>query len=135
MPKCCLCGGNHPASYLACPRNPINHPPKPKEKTPPENRWSCRAMTSTPLQEAQAKAVPIASVEEFPPLPSKPETRKKQPKMTEASLEDPFSVLKSEKCQTLYRELQQFVNIANNIPTKAVRMAALFRFIEEEDEQ
>ncbi|GFT38584.1 hypothetical protein NPIL_516391 [Nephila pilipes] len=118
----------------AIPRRQMAPPITPKEKTPPENRWRRRAMTSTPLQEAQAKAAPIASVEEFPPLPSRPETRRKQPKITEASIEDPFSVLKSEKCQTLYRELQQFVKIANTIPTKAGRMAALFKFIEEEDE-
>ncbi|GFU00391.1 hypothetical protein NPIL_266721 [Nephila pilipes] len=105
-----------------------------KEKTPPENRWRRRAMTSTPLQEAQAKAAPVVSLEEFPPLPSKPDTRRKQPKIAEPILEDPFSVLKSEKCQTLYRELQQFVKIAETIPTKAGRMAALFKFIEEEKE-
>ncbi|GFU44078.1 hypothetical protein NPIL_588701 [Nephila pilipes] len=132
-PKCCLCGGNHPASYLACPRNPINHPPKPKATAPTENRWRRRAATSTPLQEAQKVPTTIINTEDFPPLPSKPETIKPHPKTTGNNIEDPFTILKSEKCQTLYKELQQFVRIANNVPTKAGRMAALFKFIEEDN--
>ncbi|GFU29042.1 hypothetical protein NPIL_9971 [Nephila pilipes] len=87
------------------------------------------SLTSTPLQEPQNTPDPTITTEEFPPLPSKPENRKKQPKTTETTLEDPFS--KSEKC--LYKEMQQFDRIANNIPTKAGRMAALFKFIEEEN--
>ncbi|GFT57692.1 hypothetical protein NPIL_502051 [Nephila pilipes] len=123
----------HPASYLACPRNPTNHPPKPKETAPPENKCRRRAVTSTPHQEPRHKPAPELSAENFPPLPSKPGTSKKQQNTSETAIEDSFSVLKSPKCQELYGELKQFVRIANNIPTKAGRMAALFKFIEEDN--
>ncbi|GFT68779.1 putative RNA-directed DNA polymerase from transposon X-element [Nephila pilipes] len=33
--KCCLCKGEHSASYLKCPRNPANHPPKSKQPANP----------------------------------------------------------------------------------------------------
>ncbi|GFT68641.1 hypothetical protein NPIL_98861 [Nephila pilipes] len=133
-PKCCLCGGNHPASYLACPRNPINHAPKQKLIAPKENHWRRRAANSTPLQEAKNPSPAIINNEDFPPLPSKPAPTRNKPNNTETPIEDPFSVLKSEKCQTLYKEMQEFVRIANTIPTKAGRMAALFKFIEEEED-
>ncbi|GFS31751.1 hypothetical protein NPIL_690221 [Nephila pilipes] len=111
-PKCCLCGGNHPASYLACPRNPINHAPKQKSVAPKENHWRRRAANSTPLQEAENPSPTIINNEDFPPLPSKPAPTRTKPKSTETPTEDPFSILRSE----------------------AGRMAALFKFIEEEED-
>ncbi|GFT81104.1 hypothetical protein NPIL_71811 [Nephila pilipes] len=111
--------------------NPINHPPKPKAAAPVVNRWRQRAATSTPLQETQRSSPTITNSEEFPPLPSKPAA---PAPTTQTNIEDPFTILKSKKCQTLYKELQQFVKIAENIPTKAGRMAALFKFIEEDND-
>ncbi|GFS94252.1 hypothetical protein NPIL_429891 [Nephila pilipes] len=63
------------------------------------------------------------------------QTREKEIALESNRLRERLScqTLYREKCQTLYRELQQFVQIANTIPTKAGRMAALFKFIEEEN--
>ncbi|GFS65410.1 hypothetical protein NPIL_246871 [Nephila pilipes] len=122
-----------PQFNTTCPRNPINHAPKPKQAAPKVNHWRRRAATSTPLQEAENPSPAILNSEDFPPLPSKPAPTRSKPKCQEIPIEDPFSVLKSEKCQTLFKELQEFVRIANNIPTKAGRMAALFKFIEEDN--
>ncbi|GFS96665.1 hypothetical protein NPIL_677121, partial [Nephila pilipes] len=71
-PECCLCDGAHPASYLLCPRNTINHHPNPKETAPPEKKWKRRDATSTPRQEPQQKPTPELSAENFPPLPAEP---------------------------------------------------------------
>ncbi|GFT41171.1 hypothetical protein NPIL_523861 [Nephila pilipes] len=90
-------------------------------------------MPSPTKSEAENPSPTIVNNEDFPPLPSKPVPTRTKPKSNETTIEDPFSVLKSEKCQTLYKEMQEFVRIANNIPTKAGRMAALFKFIEEEN--
>ncbi|GFU34320.1 hypothetical protein NPIL_648931 [Nephila pilipes] len=91
-------------------------------------------MPSPTKPEAENPSPPIINNEDFPPLPSKPAPTRTKPKNTTTPIEDPFSVLKSEKCQTLYKEMQEFVRIANTIPTKAGRMAALFKFIEEEED-
>ncbi|GFT00678.1 spectrin beta chain [Nephila pilipes] len=90
-------------------------------------------MPSPTKSEAENPSPTIINNEDFPPLHSKPVPTRAKPKSNETPIEDPFSVLRSEKCQTLYKEMQEFVHIANNIPTKAGRMAALFKFIEEED--
>ncbi|GFT43530.1 RNA-directed DNA polymerase from mobile element jockey, partial [Nephila pilipes] len=114
-PKCCLCDGEHPANYLACPRNPINHPPKPKDAPPPVNRWRLRAAARAPRVEPQQAQE--LSTEDFPPLPTQPKPKKTPQEDTIAT--DPFTILKHPKCRELYKEMMEFVNIAQNIPTKA----------------
>ncbi|GFT03629.1 hypothetical protein TNCV_3135911 [Trichonephila clavipes] len=66
-PKCCLCEGEHPASFLGCPRNPRNKIEKEettnKKSTKPVNTiintpappkvnfWEQREKIATPLQQ------------------------------------------------------------------------------------
>ncbi|GFS55492.1 hypothetical protein NPIL_559801 [Nephila pilipes] len=130
-PKCCLCEGEHPASYLMYPRNPINHPPKPKQSQQSENKWERPATTSTSRQDPQQTPAPELSAANFPPLPSRPKPNRSTQELPESTIEDPFTVLKDPECPNLYKTLRQFVHIAKNIPTKAGRMAANFKFIEE----
>ncbi|GFS77691.1 hypothetical protein NPIL_75491, partial [Nephila pilipes] len=108
--------------------NPINHPPKPKDASPPVNRWKLRAAARAPRVEPQPAQE--LSTEDFPPLPTQPKPKKTPTEDTTAT--DPFTILKHPKCKELYKEMLEFVNIAQNIPTKAGRMAALFKFIEED---
>ncbi|GFS41371.1 hypothetical protein NPIL_161571 [Nephila pilipes] len=99
-----------------------------KEAPPPVNRWRLRAAASAPRVELPKTQE--LSTEDFPPLPTQPKPSK--PIQEETTATDPFTILKHPKCRELYREMQEFVNIAQNIPTKAGRMAALFKFIEED---
>ncbi|GFS80812.1 hypothetical protein NPIL_103221 [Nephila pilipes] len=101
---------------------------EPKDASPPVNRWRLRAAARAPRVEPQQ--TPELSTEDFPPLPTQPKQKKTTQEENIAT--DPFTILKHPKCRELYKEMMEFVNIAQNIPTKAGRMAALFKFIDED---
>ncbi|GFU16772.1 nucleic-acid-binding protein from transposon X-element [Nephila pilipes] len=129
--QCFRCQGfYHSSKYCTRePKNPINHPPKPKDAPPPVNRWRLRAAARAPRVEPQ-QAQELSTEDFPPPLPTQPKPKKTPQEATIAT--DPFTILKHPKCRELYKEMMEFVNIAQNIPTKAGRMAALFKFIDED---
>ncbi|GFT79604.1 hypothetical protein NPIL_454411, partial [Nephila pilipes] len=88
---------------------------EPKD-APPVNRWRLRAAARAPRVDPQQTQE--LSTEDFPPLPTQPKP-KKTPPQEDAIATDPFTILKHPKCRELYKEMMEFVNIAQNIPTKA----------------
>ncbi|GFR31443.1 nucleic-acid-binding protein from transposon X-element [Trichonephila clavata] len=78
-PKCCLCGGEHPANFLGCPKNPKPRIDAEKERkrqqraalTNPEppkvNFWEQRTQTATQRQQPNSTSQPGPSTAPTPP--------------------------------------------------------------------
>ncbi|GFV96422.1 RNA-directed DNA polymerase from mobile element jockey [Trichonephila clavipes] len=123
-PKCCLCEGEHPASFLGCPRNPRNKiekedstnkkATKPVKTTfttpvPPKvNFWEQRAKNATPLQQPN----PSTSKKPSQATPSA------APSSVE-SAEDIFNQLNSPAVKETFDLLEEFIKIATTIPIKS----------------
>ncbi|GFU19924.1 nucleic-acid-binding protein from transposon X-element [Trichonephila clavipes] len=125
-PKCCLCEGEHPASFLGCPRNPRN-------KINPESGKT--------KETSQNAAKPTKTVIETPPPPKvnfweqraknaaarqqpNPSTSKKIPQASTSTAhtsvdtaEDIFEQLNSPAVQETFDLLEEFITIAHTIPT------------------
>ncbi|GFT92648.1 hypothetical protein NPIL_293791, partial [Nephila pilipes] len=93
-------------------QKPHQHPPKSKQTQQPENMWKRCTATSTPLQEPQLMPTSELSAANFPPLPNRPKTNRKNWELPESTIEDPFTVLKDQDCQDMFKTLRQFVHIA-----------------------
>ncbi|GFT76726.1 RNA-directed DNA polymerase from mobile element jockey [Trichonephila clavipes] len=99
-PKCCLCEGEHPASFLGCPRNPRN-------KTEKEDSTNKKA----------TKPVKTTFTTPAPPKPSQA-TSSAAPSSVE-SAEDLFDQLNSPAVRETFDLLEEFIKIATTIPTKS----------------
>ncbi|GFQ70011.1 nucleic-acid-binding protein from transposon X-element [Trichonephila clavata] len=134
-PKCCLCGGEHPANFLGCPKNPKPRIDAEKEKkrqqraalTNPEptkvNFWEQRTQSATQSQQPISTSQPGPST--APPPSSKPVTSQNSPS-------DLFEQLKNRAVQDTFELLEQFITIATTIPSKVGRLRAIRNLLADE---
>ncbi|GFR22455.1 hypothetical protein TNCT_220631 [Trichonephila clavata] len=127
-PKCCLCGGEHPANFLGCPKNPKPRIDAEKERKrqqraaltnpepPKENFWEKRTQTATQNQ------LPISTSQ---PGPSTTPTPPSNPVNSQNFPTDLFEKLKSPAVQDTFDLLEKFITIATTIPTKVGRIRAI----------
>ncbi|GFR21876.1 nucleic-acid-binding protein from transposon X-element [Trichonephila clavata] len=136
-PKCCLCGGEHPANFLGCPKNlklrieaekerkqqqksarivPVPEPPK-------TNYWEQRAKNATPRQQPPANTQPGPST--VPPPPIHKNNSQEDPT-------DIFAQLKNPAVQETFDLLEQFITIATTIPSKVGRLRAIRNLLADE---
>ncbi|GFQ94590.1 nucleic-acid-binding protein from transposon X-element [Trichonephila clavata] len=135
-PKCCLCGGEHPANFLGCPKNPKPRIDAEKEKKrqqratltnpepPKENFWEQRTQTATQRQQPNSTSQPGPSTAP-PPPPSNPVNSQNSPS-------DLFEQLKNPAVQDTFDLLEQFITIATTIPSKVGRLRAIRNLLADE---
>ncbi|GFW17263.1 RNA-directed DNA polymerase from mobile element jockey [Trichonephila clavipes] len=111
-PKCCHCDGDHPASYLQCPKNPQNKPKKEKGKLSQNQR----------------------EIFEFPPPPAVnpepiPSTSQSPQQPGTQTSPDLFIQLRDPEVVDLFQGLQDFIQIAKNHNTRSARLSALLHYV------
>ncbi|GFQ87492.1 nucleic-acid-binding protein from transposon X-element [Trichonephila clavata] len=148
---CCLCGGDHPASYLQCPKNPNNMPKKEKNNNkqvdgtvfasqppPAANAWDERSKTQAnnkiqkptfvPRQIALAQAK--AHSQAVQPVPTS--STSQSPQLPSSPIQDIpnlFEQLRDPEVIDLFNSLQTFIQIAKQHKTRSARLSALFQYI------
>ncbi|GFQ71939.1 nucleic-acid-binding protein from transposon X-element [Trichonephila clavata] len=151
--KCCLCEGDHPASYLQCPKNPNNMPKKEKKNNnikqvdgtvfaspppPASNAWDSRSTTPAnnnnqkptliPRQIALAQAK--AHNQAVQPVPISPPSQSPQlPTSPIPDIPNIFAQLRDPEVIDLFNSLQTFIHIAKTHKTRSARLSALYHYI------
>ncbi|GFR07299.1 hypothetical protein TNCT_435371 [Trichonephila clavata] len=147
---CCLCGGDHPASYLQCPKNP-KHDEKRRRKikqiegtvftSPPPsatNAWAERSKAKAvkniqkppfvPRQIALAQAK--AQIQAVQPQPTF--STSQSPQLSSSPIQDIpnlFAQLRDPEVIDLFNSLQTFIQIAKQHKTRSARLSAFFQYI------
>ncbi|GFW69680.1 nucleic-acid-binding protein from transposon X-element [Trichonephila clavipes] len=133
-PKCCLCEGDHPASFLGCPRNPRNkvvqETNKAKENNVNNAKTTKKVIDTPPPPKVnfwEQRAKNAAARQQLNPSTSKKPSQASSPTANTSveSAEDIFEQLNSPAVQETFDLLEEFIRIATTIPTKFGRLRAI----------
>ncbi|GFX61636.1 nucleic-acid-binding protein from transposon X-element [Trichonephila clavipes] len=137
-PKCCLCEGEHPASFLGCPRNPRNKVIPESDKAKENNKNTAKptkTVIDTPpppkvnFWEQRAKNA-AARQQPNPNTSKKPSQASTSTANTSVeTAEDIFEQLNSPAVQETFDLLEEFITIAHTIPTKYGRLRAIRKLL------
>ncbi|GFX36928.1 nucleic-acid-binding protein from transposon X-element [Trichonephila clavipes] len=148
-PNAATVTGDHPASYLQCPKNPQNRPKKESgkptqnqekvfESPPPpafnvwEQRAKAQAKKKIPLPLFVPRQVSLnqskASNQAVQPEPIPSASQTPHQLSTQAS-HDIFTQLRDPEVVDLFQSLQDFIHIAKTHNTRSARLSALLHYV------